>query len=190
MSRPRKPPAKITERYLRWVTGRYLERYGTTTNHLRRLLMQRVRRSATHHEMALEPLSELVDAEIVRLVRIGLLDDAAFAMGRVQALHRRGNGSRAIRAKLAAKGLRGEVVDLALESLASEFGDPELAAALNWARKRRLGPWAREQDPDPVLRRKQLARFGRAGFSYGIARRILEATTESEFEEEGTHLRQ
>lgn len=177
---PRKPPAKITERYLRWVTDRYLSRYATSTSHLRRLLMQRVRRSAAHHEVPIEPLAELVDAEIGRLIRLGLLNDAQFARDRAGALHRRGNGERAIRAKLAAKGLRGVIVDEAIEALG---GDRELRAACRWARKRRLGPWARERHEDAERRQKELAKFGRAGFSYGIAKRVLDATDPDELEE-------
>ena len=176
--KPRKPPAKISERYLRWVTDRYLSRYATTSAHLRRLLMQRVYRSARHHEVPIEPWEALVDEELKRLIRIGLVDDVQFARDRARALHRRGNGERVIRAKLGAKGLRGEVVDDALSALREAVGDPELAAARTWARKRRIGPWAREPVTDPDQKRKQLARFGRAGFSYGIARQVLDSDPE------------
>lgn len=173
--RRRKPPKRITARYLRWHTERYLSRYTTTTSHLKRLLMRRVHRAATYHEVPVEPWEALVDAEIARLVEMGLLDDALFARSKARSLHRRGNPARAIRAKLAAKGLRGQVVDDALEALAASVGDLELAAACTWARKRRLGPWARERSDDRELRQKHLAKFGRAGFSYGVATKVLDA---------------
>ena len=74
------------------------------------------------------------------------------------------------------------MVDDALQALAESVGDVELAAACTWARKRRLGPWSREPVTDPDLRRKQLARFGRAGFNYGTAKRVLEASDPDELE--------
>ena len=41
-------PKPITERYLRWHIENYLNRYFTSTAHLKRLLMRRVRRSAEY----------------------------------------------------------------------------------------------------------------------------------------------
>lgn len=176
----RRPPARITSAYLRWVTERYLERWATTTSHLRSLLRQRVRRSAAHHEVDPDPWFALVDAEIERLVAARLLDDVRYAEDRARSLNRRGNGGRAVREKLAAKGLRGEVVDQALGKLAEAGADPELEAACVWARKRRLGPWARVPQDDPTQRQRDLARFGRAGFTYELARRILDASDPDE----------
>ena len=173
----RRPPTRISARYLERVTGHYLERYGTTTANLRRLLMRRVRRAARHHDDDVEDGAALVEAELARLERIGLLDDAAYALGRARVLLRRGNGRRAIRSKLAARGVTPEQIDEALAALEEDQADLDLAAACTWARKRRLGPWSRVRSEDPALRKKHLARFARAGFGYAIARRILDAPT-------------
>lgn len=181
----RRPPAPITAVYLRRVTERYLERYATTTTHLRGLLRQRVRRSAAHHEADPEPWLVLVDQEIARLVEAGLLNDARYAEDRARALNRRGNGARVVREKLAAKGLRGDLVDDALQGLAEDGADPELAAACAWARKRKLGPWASARRDDPDQRRRDLQRFGRAGFSYELARRVLDAVDPGELMPDG-----
>jgi regulatory protein len=43
-----KPPKPITEKYLRWHVDNYLKRYFTSTSHLKRLLLKRVRRSAEY----------------------------------------------------------------------------------------------------------------------------------------------
>ena len=169
----RRPPRRISAAYLARVTGFYLERYTTTSRHLKRLLMKRVRRAAAHHGDDVEAGEALVDAEVARLQRMGALNDAAFAASRARSLHRKGKGERAIRSALHAKGLTGAEVDQALERLREEVGDPEWEAARIWARKRRLGPWARQPLDDADQRRKVLAKFGRAGFSYDIARRIL-----------------
>ncbi len=174
----RRAPAKISPRYLQWVTARYLDRYSSSEENLRRLLNQRVYRSARHHEADAEPWKKLVDEEISRLVRIGHLDDARYAYERARSLHRRGNSPRAIRSKLSAKSVPSSAIDEALQRLAEDGADLELEAALTFARKRRLGPWARERSDERERRNKDLGRFARAGFSYAIASRILDAEDE------------
>jgi len=112
---------------------------------------------------------EHVDALLDRLVRAGLLDDERYTRARVAALQRKGNSMRLIRAKLAEKGLRGPLVDEALDALGR---DSELEAAVSYARKRRLGRWGDKGD-DRDRWRKDLARLARRGFSFDVADRAL-----------------
>jgi len=174
----RKGPAKISARYLQWVTTQYLGRYSSSEANLRRLLNQRVYRSARHHDVDEEPWKKLVDAEIGRLIRVGHLDDARYAYEKARSLHRRGNSGRAIRSKLAAKGVPTVRIDEALNQLGQDGPDLEIEAALTFARKRRLGPWARERTDDWEQRKKDMGRFARAGFSFDIAARVLDAEDE------------
>lgn len=163
-----KPPRPITAGYLEAVTGFYLERYATSSAHLRRLLLQRARRSVAFHGGDLAEATALVDAEIARLQRLRLLDDARYAADRARALHRRGGGARKIRAALASKGLTAEQIDAALDDVPDDW-----QAALTYARKRRLGPW-RGVPLDPARRTRELGRLGRAGFSWEVARRVVD----------------
>ncbi len=171
----RRPPGRITAAYLQRVTTHYLERYVSSRANLRRLLMERVTRSAAHHGDDVEQGARLVDTELDRLERVGLLNDDRYAADKARAMARRGAGARKIRAALGAKGVPRDGVDAALEALAEEAeGDPELEAARTFARKRGLGPW-RRVPLDDDRRRKELARMGRAGFSFELARRIVDA---------------
>jgi regulatory protein len=52
----------------------------------------------------------------------------------------------------------------------------EFAAALAFARRRRVGPFAREGESEDRVR--ALMAFGRAGFSGAMARRALECSPE------------
>lgn len=174
----RRGPAKISERYLQWVTNRYLQRYSTSEVNLRRLLGQRVYKSARHHEVEVEPWMKLVDDEIARLVDMGALDDGRYAYEKARSLHGRGNSSRAIRSKLAVKGVPSERIDEALARLGQDGPPLDLEAALTFARKRRMGPWARERSDDWERRKKELGRFARAGFGFDIANRVLNAEDE------------
>jgi regulatory protein len=175
----RRSPAKISPRYLQWVTGRYLDRYATSKANLRRLLAQRVHRSARFHEVDPEPWMTLVDPELDRLVSVGHLDDARYAFEKARALHRRGNSGRAIRSKLMAKGVPSEIISKALARLDDGDGHRELRAALTFARKRRLGPWDKDRTEDWKSRKKKMAKFARAGFSFDVAAKILDAPDEA-----------
>jgi regulatory protein len=176
---PRTPPP-ITARYLFNVTTWYLERHFTTSSHLRRLLLDRVTRSLREHGGDRAEAEVLVDAELARLVENGALDDRRYANDKARGLHGRGASASKIKAALRAKGVSATIVDDAVKALVvdEETGaDVDLRAAGTWARKRRLGPW-RKAPVDADGRRKELAKLGRAGFSWGIAKRIVDATDE------------
>src|SRR5580700_5707408 len=81
----------------RWALH-YLGRYASSAENLRRVLMQRVRR---HSRGSAPQASAQIDALVVRYQETGLLDDAAYAAGRVQSLQRRGESVKAMRARLA-----------------------------------------------------------------------------------------
>ena len=154
-----------TELLERWALG-YLERYASSADNLRRVLMRRVRR---HFPEAMQRMKPLIEALVARYRESGLLDDAAYATGRVQSLHRRGGSLKAIRARLAAKGVAAAVVADAVSSLRSAALDPDLAAACAFARRRRLGPFRRTA-ADPA---RELAAFARAGFGRRVAEAVL-----------------
>jgi regulatory protein len=152
----------------------YLERFATTGAHLRRVLLRRALRDA--EALGLDParVREDVDAVVGRAVAAGLVDDRLFAASRARRLAEAGRSPARIRAALAAKGLDRAAVAAALRGLEEEQGDPELAAAVAYARKRRIGPWRPEPErADTKL--KDLAALGRAGFSYRVARQVVEA---------------
>jgi regulatory protein len=135
--------------------------------------MQRVKRAA---EAGLTPREEgerLVESEVDRLIRIGALNDERFAADKANALRRRGGSSAKIRAVLQSKSLRSDQIDAVV------VPGEDAAAAATWARKRRLGPWRREP-ATPERRRSELAKLARAGFSYAVARRVVDAESEDD----------
>lgn len=168
-----RPPTRITTASLQRITERYLDRWANSRAGLRRLLLRKVRDAAAHWGDDPEAGAALVEAELDRLEGLGWLDDRRFAEHRARALHRRGAGSRKVRAALAGKGLDAEDVAAALVALAPEDGeDADFVAACTFARKRRLGPW-RAAPVDAEGQRKELAKLGRAGFDFEVARRVL-----------------
>ncbi len=142
--------------------------------------MHKVRRSAELHGTDPEAGAAFVHALIRRFERSGILDDRRYAEGKALSLRRRGGSARSIRAALKAKGVAGEETDRALQA-ANEGAvatEADLAAARRLSRRRRLGPWrARDRARH---RLKDLAALGRAGFSYDIARAVIDGAAEEE----------
>ena len=152
----------------RWALA-YLGRFSSTAANLRRVLLRRVQRRDLADRDAVAAARPLVDALVARYRESGLVDDAAYAAGRARARLRRGQSLRTIRAGLAAKGVGAEDAAAAIEGLREAGGDPDLAAAVAFARRRRLGPF-RGSDGD---RDRELAAFARAGFSRAVAEAML-----------------
>lgn len=174
--RPAGPPP--TRLLLHDAALAHLARFAATEAGLVRVLHRRVDRwaRAAEAEGALDPeslaaaqqASRQAAREVARaLVQSGVLDDAAFAGARARSLTRAGRSRRAVGAHLAAKGVAKDLVQAALPDPESE-----LAAALAYARRRRLGPF-RKQDADDATQRKELGAMARAGFPQAVARQAL-----------------
>ena len=179
----RRPPKKATAKHLENVALWYLQRFAASADSLRRVLMRRVEKSARAHDTDREEGAAFVEDIIARFRRSGLLDDRVYAEGRTLSLHRRGISTHGIRARLAAKGVGADDIDAALAMLRDETNDPDLTAAIAYARRRRIGPWRTRGDREE-RRERDLAALARQGFGYDIARRVIEARDIDELEAE------
>ena len=172
LTKPRKPPRRITAQYLDRAALAYLQRFASSAQNLRRVLLRRVDRSARAHGDNPAAGAAMVDELIQRYRRSGLLDDRAYAEARADSLRRRGDSGRTIRSKLAAKGIERELAAAALSGADEDSPDAELAAAIALARRRGLGPYRKKDRA--VARDRDLAALARAGFSYDVARKVVD----------------
>ncbi len=173
----------------------YLARSSATAATLGRVLDRKVStwarkaaRAARDPEAVAADVSgckESIDAIIARFREVGLVDDAKYAESRARSLSRAGRSRRAISAHLAAKGVDAEITRQALPNDASV----ELAAALAFARKRRIGPYAREANVEREAKQKAIAAMARAGFDYRTCERALRMDREEADERLHEHLR-
>jgi regulatory protein len=161
----------------------YLARGAATAATLRRVLDRKVAnwaRKAARVQRDPELVAadvascrETIEAIIVRFREVGLVNDASYAKSRARSLSRSGRSRRAIAAHLAVKGVAAETVREVLPNDA----DVELAAALAFARKRRIGPFARDndlgRDEQRAAKQKALAAMARAGFGWSTCERAL-----------------
>jgi regulatory protein len=175
MQHRRKPPRAITPEYLDKAALFYLERYASSAENLARVLMRRVEKAARVGISDREEGKAMVAALVDRYRTRGLLDDRTYAEGRAKSLLRQGRPRAAIARRLAAKGVGSEAIDAALDGLVEDSADPDLSAAVAYARRRRLGPY-RVKDR-AGFRDRDLAALGRAGFSYDLARKVVAAET-------------
>jgi len=174
---PRKTriPRRITADYLQRAALYYLERYSVPSAQLRRVLARKIAASCRHHGEDPALHTAALDDVVARCVSTGLVDDRRFAEARAATLRRKGQSSRAVAARLAAKGVSRDLVG----ELASAGADEELTAARAAARRRRLGPW-REAAQRAASRQKDLAVLGRLGFDFATARAVIDGETEIE----------
>lgn len=163
--RPKKTPHPLDEAALERLALHYVGRYATTRAKLRAYLARKLKERgwAGAAPAPVEPLTE-------RFEQLGYIDDAAFAEARAGALQRRGFGARRIGEALRAAGIEAEDRERTQEQIAGGA----MAAALRFAERKRIGPWAMSE-PDREARHKAFAAMMRAGHAPDVARRVLAA---------------
>ncbi|MBB4267088.1 regulatory protein RecX [Roseospira visakhapatnamensis] len=171
-------PRRLTPRSLENAAVFYLQRYSASAEGVRRVLRRRVHRAARAGQ-ALDPdeTTAWIEAVIARLRRAGLLDDARHAETRAAALTRRGESRAMVARRLRADGVDAETIRATLDALAEDAPgpDPDLAAAVTLARRRRLGPYRTDPDERALRRDRDLAALARKGFSARVAHAVVDA---------------
>ncbi|MFZ5706165.1 MAG: regulatory protein RecX [Pseudomonadota bacterium] len=141
----------------------YAARYATTRAKLAAYLRRKLKERGWAGEG-----DPGVDALVARFADHGYVDDLAFADARAQSLLRRGYGARRIAASLRAAGIEADTA----ESLRDEIDSGAEDAALRFARRRRIGPYA-DHVPDRDERRRWVAAMARAGHAMDTVMRVL-----------------
>ena len=156
------PP--LDEGALNELALRYVGRFATTRAKLRSYLARKIRERGWSGPR--EPdLQHIAD----RFSEQGYIDDKAYALSKSQSLTERGYGRRRVAATLRAAGIEDEDGVAARDHAEAEA----VSAAMRFARRRRIGPFADYPSSDPKEREKALAAMIRAGHGFDLARRIL-----------------
>ncbi|HPD83283.1 MAG: regulatory protein RecX [Alphaproteobacteria bacterium] len=171
-----KKPKKISERYLYNSGLAYLQRFPASSMHFTSVMMRKIQKSCRHHtEQDIEQCKKWLEQLVIKFQELGLLDDKAYLKGMITSLRRRGLSSLQIEMKLKQKGYERDTIHRELKNHdICEYdndGNGDLYAAITFARKKKLGPY------DHLKKHsfeKSLAAMARAGYSYDIAKKILE----------------
>ena len=161
----RRSLAPLDGQSLHQLALRYVGRFATTRAKLRLYLRRKLRERGWNGagEPDLEALAE-------RFAVLGYVDDAGYAMVKSRSLTGRGFGKRRVVQALHIAGIAEEDGEAARGHAEAET----VTAALRFAERRRIGPFATAPASDPKARQKALAAMTRAGHGFGLARAIVE----------------
>ena len=170
--RGRRAPSPLDTGRLEALALRYVGRYATTRGKLREYLRRKIAGRGWTDDS--EPP---VEAIVARMAAFNYVDDQAFALARSGALSRRGYGERRVVQALRGAGIEEEDAAPARDAARAAA----LSAALAFARRRRVGPYA-EGIADPDTRRRHLGAMLRAGHDLALARRVIDTPPGGEVE--------
>jgi len=171
----RKPRPPTPTRLERWALF-YLDRYSSSAANLRNVLMRRVEKHANELETDVEACREHVEALVARLTDQGYVNDRHFAQGVVKRMRARGASGLRIRSTLRQKGVSSDLIaDVLGGHEGGESSGGDLAAAARYARRRRLGPFRLDPEVRKERHQRDLAALARAGFSYSVTSRVIDA---------------
>ena len=160
--KPRPPlDAEKLERLALYYVGRYATTRAKLAAYLQRKLTERGWAGASP-----PPLDGLIE----RFCDAGYIDDAAFASARAASLQRRGYGERRVAQALLVAGIEEEDAAEAREGAR----DGAWAAALRFAERKRIGPYA-AVEADRAARERAFGAMVRAGHRIEYVREILNA---------------
>ncbi len=159
---------------LRDLALHYVGRYATSRKKLSDYLLRKLRERGWEGEYAAD-----IQGLIADFVRLGYIDDTAFAAARARTMTARGLGQRRVNEDLRAKGIsEADAGDAYAETAAQKWQSAE-----RFAQRKRIGPYAIEAAPEE-LKRKQFAAFLRAGHDFEIARKFVNASPGEKVEAE------
>ena len=160
--RTRRAPRPLDESALHELAIAYVGRFATTRAKLRVYLARKIR------ERGWEPQR---DADLIgianRLAEQGFIDDSGYAETKARSLTARGYGKRRV-----VQALRGAGIAEEDSADARRHSDEQaVAAALRFAERRRIGPFAAVA-AGPKDKEKAIAAMVRAGHGFDLARTI------------------
>jgi regulatory protein len=173
----------ITEESLRKSGLWYLEKYAASVHSLRQVLNRRVLNAILVEDLDKDTCNHWIDRIIERFIKAGLLNDSEFAQARATSLFKKGTSTQMIRSKLFDKGISGAIIDQVVVELHEDWNNPDLKAAIRFSQRKRLGPF-RQLHTRSEFSQRDLATLGRAGFSYEVAQKIINALSLQELEKD------
>ena len=169
-ARKRRPRPPLDREKLDELALAYVGRFATTRAKLRTYLGRKVRERGWDD---VQPPDFEAIAE--RFASQGYVDDAAYALSKSRSLTGRGYGIRRVEQSLRTAGVEDEDATSAREHAQTDC----VEAALHFAERRRIGPFASEP-ADRKGRERALAAMIRAGHGFGLAKAIVDLPPRAE----------
>ena len=155
----------------------YVERYATSSENLRKYLVRKVRDSHLSIGSA-----EIIDEIIREFQDQKIINDKLFAEGKLRNLILRGWSINKSIYKLKQLGISSHDIETCIDEMKKENSELDLYAAARLVKKRSLGAFRRVEFNDKV-KNKEFGIMSRAGFSYGICKKLLIDMKKEEIED-------
>jgi regulatory protein len=162
----KRPPKPLSDATLGELALHYVSRFATSRAKLASYLNRKLRERGWEGETLPD-----VDGLVERIAGLGYVDDTAYALAKAGSLSARGYGQGRVRHALRQAGIAEEDGASARELAVERAAD----AALRFARRKRIGPFA-VSPADPRMREKALAAMIRAGHDLALARAVVSAS--------------
>lgn len=156
----------------------YLSRYASSRHKLGQILQRFADRKLTDYDA--HDIAAAIQQTIDQCSRLGYLDDRQFAVTLALGHRRLGRSQLVIRQRLRQHALGDDIIVYALAEADENSTNGELQAAIRFAQRRRLGPFAQRPSANHHLydhyqrKKRDLGAMARAGFSMFISQRVLD----------------
>ena len=156
----------------------YLGRYASSRHKLGQILQRFARRKLTDYDA--DDIAAAIEQTINQCSQLGYLDDRQFAVTVARSQRRLGRSQALIRHRLRQHALGDDLITYALAEADENCANGDLQAAIRFAQRRRLGPFAQRHSAHQQRldaqqwKQRDLGAMARAGFSMVTSRQILD----------------
>lgn len=165
---------KITKQRLKNIALYYLQRFETSSENLKAVLLRRVNVYAFQNpDWSKEEAIGWIEEIVTQFEGFGYVNDARFAEMKIKDYLAAGKSVRYIKGKLQLKGIDESMID----SLLEEQNFDEYESALRLAKKKRIGPFRSDEVSRSENRQKDMGTLVRAGFGYDVVQKIIDMDT-------------
>ena len=156
----------------------YLGRYASSRHKLGQILQRFASRKLTDYDT--DDIAAAIEQTIDQCSQLGYLDDRQFAVTVARSQRRLGRSQAVIRQRLRQHALGDDIIAHALAEADENSANGDLQAAIRFAQRRRLGPFAQRHSAHhqrldaQQWKQRDLGAMARAGFSMATSRQVLD----------------
>ena len=143
----------------------YLSKYSSSKKNLEYILKKKIRRLSDEKKIRFHLYNE-IQIIIEKLEKLNLINDQVFVESKIQSLQYQAKSKNYIKQYLLQKGIDKQLIEDQISLFYENNKNLEKENALKFAKKRNL----LDSDQDY---QKKLSKMARAGFSYDIAKEVL-----------------
>ena len=176
----KKIPKKITLDNLENSAIKYLEKYSVSEYQLTSMLKRKIIKTSFFYKIKSEKEYEFIGLITNKFKKIGLVDDKKFSEHKTLIYMEKGYSKKKIIFNLKTRGISDENIEEGITNLKTTYVNSELTAALIYAKKKKILAFNKKEKKFDEIKKK-LLQMSQAGFSYDIAKKIINLNDEKEF---------